>query len=149
MRQSQNWNFVVFFNFKDANSRARAERQREENLIHSREAFDRSAKFSAVARENSETSLRLRGFARMKHTISQSNFKKTLGKCCHCNPASFGDVMNMIQCFNIDRDTVLTGSLCAGGDSVLAITRFMKREGNRKTTSEVEHTANHSLINLI
>ena len=136
MRQSQNWNFIVFFNFKDANSRARAERQREENLIHLREAFDRSAKFSAVARENSETSLRLRGFARMKHTISQSHFKKTLGKCCHCNPASFGDVTNMMQCFDIDRDTVLTGSLRAGSDSVLAIMQFVKQRGNKKNRSE-------------
>ena len=72
----------------------------------------------------------------MKNATSQSHFKKTLGKCCHCNPASSGDVTNMIQCFDIDRDTVLTGSLHAGSDSVLAIMRLVKREGNRKNKSE-------------
>ena len=130
MRPSVNWNFIVFFNFKDTNGRARAERQREENLIHLRETFDRSARFSSVAREDSETSLRLTGFARMKNAVSQSHFKKRLGKHCHCNPASHGDVINMMQCFDLDREMVLTGSLHAGGDSVLAIMPFMK--GTRK-----------------
>ena len=127
MRRSRNWNFIVFFNFKDVNSRAQAEHLREENLIYLRETFDRSARFSAVAREDSETSLRLRGFARTKNAMTQSHFKKKLGKHCHCKPASHGDVINMMQCFDLDRNTVLTGSIQAGSDSVVAIMGFMKK----------------------
>ena len=101
----------MFFNYKDEQGKLRVEQWRDDSSIYLREVFERVARFSAVAREVSETCLQLRGFVSMKNQCTEPHVKKILGKFSHCHPAPFGDVINMIQCFNIDPQTVLTGRL--------------------------------------
>ena len=116
MTQTKNWNFTLFFNCKDAQGKIRAGEWRNDSSIHLREVFERVARFSAVAKEESGTSLRLRGFVSVKNQCTQSHVKRILGECGHCKPAAFGNVTNTIQCFNIDRETTLTGKLAVDVD---------------------------------
>ena len=137
--QVRDWNFTLFFNYKDEPGKLRAEKWREDSSIYLREIFQRVARFSAVAEETSDTSLRLKGFVSMKNRCTESHVKKILGKYSHCKPATFGDVLNTIQCFAIDRQTSLTGRL--GDEDAKTIMRVMRdserwertRKGNEKT----------------
>ena len=130
VRSSKNWNFIVFFNFRDVNSEARAQQQQEETSIHSKGVFERMAKFSAIAKEEAEN-------LRVQSSCTQSHIKRILGECSHCDPSSFGDVTNMIQCFDIDGHTTLTGLTCAE-DDIHSIVPFVKREGSGKGNGTVE-----------
>ena len=108
---AKKWNFTLFFNYKDEQGRLRAEKWRNDSSIYLRELFERKGKFSVIAKEESGSSLRLRGFVNMNNQCTQVHVKKILGKYSHCKPAPFGDVINMIQCFIIDKQAILTGRL--------------------------------------
>ena len=152
MSQTKNWNFTLFFNYKDEQGKRRAEEWRNDSSIYLREVFGRVARFSTVAKEKSTTSLRLRGFVSMKNACTQPHVKKILGKFSHCHPAPFGDVINLIQCFNIDKQTVLTGKLATNDVDVKFVMRVMREKTERErakssikaTTTEgiprIEHT---------
>ena len=74
----------------------------------------------------------------MKNACTQPHVKKILGKFSHCHPAPFGDVINLIQCFNIDKQTVLTGKLATNDVDVKFFMRVMreKAKSSTKTTTE-------------
>ena len=88
----------------------------------------------------------------MKNACTQPHVKKILGKFSHCHPAPFGDVINLIQCFNIDKQTVLTGKLATNDVDVKFVMRVMREKTERErakssikaTTTEgiprIEHT---------
>ena len=90
-------------------------------------------KFSVIAREEAESSLRLKGFARLKNACSQAYMKKILGKCSHCKAAVHGDIINMVRYFEVDRQAVLIGNL-RNDEGVDSIMRYMKfRRVERQT----------------
>ena len=136
MEQTKSWNFILFFNYKDAEGKIRAEEWRNDSSVYLREVFERVARFSAFAKEESGTSLRLRGFVSMKNGCTQSHVKRILGKYSHCKLAAFEDVINMIQCFNIDRETTLTGKLAVDVDVKFGM-RVIQGCGKRKRGDEV------------
>ena len=142
MSQTKNWNFTLFFNYKDEQGKVRAEEWRNDSSIYLSEVFGRVARFSTVAKEESMTSLQLRGFVSMKNACSQPHVKKILGKFSHCHPAPFGDVINLIQCFNIDKQTVLTGKLATNDVDVKFVMRVMREKAERE--SKVINGGNNS-----
>ena len=144
--QTKNVNFTLFFNYKDELGNIWAEQWREDSCVYLREAFKRC---SAVAREAvdlSETSLRLRGFVSMKNRCTQSHIKKILGKYSHCKQAPFGDFINVIQCFTIDRQMSLTGRLATTDmedvRTVMRVIQGSEKWGQRKDEAKtsVEET---------
>ena len=84
----------------------------------------------------------------MKNQCTQSHVKKILGKYSHCKPAPFGDVINLIQCFNIDRQTALMGRLATGDVDVKFVMRVIQgcekwERGNKvMNQGEVNKTGN-------
>lgn len=124
---SRNWNFVLFFNHTgDEEGKAQAIERRKESSIYLREVFDRVARFSSFAKEDSVTSLRLRGYLSMKNQCTKMYIKKILGKYSYCRPAPFGDLVNLIQCFIVDSHTILTGKPNTTGDDMRFVMRVIQ-----------------------
>lgn len=144
MTQTKDWNFTLFFNYKDEQGKVRAEEWRNDSSIYLREVFERVARFSVVAREASDACLRLRGFVSMRNQCTQPHVKRILGKYSHCKPAAFGDVINLIQCFNIDRQTVLTGRLATSNVDVKFVMRVI--QGHEKRVNKAESDGDDTRI---
>lgn len=112
LASTRDWNFQVFFNFKDVEGRSYAEVKREEALVYLSKTFERSSRFSVLAKSEKEGSfLLLSGFVGLKNPCTLFHMKKILGKYSYCKPSVLNDVIQLLRYFNIDKDITVTGTL--------------------------------------
>lgn len=109
---TKDWHFQVFFNFSDSEGREYSEVKRNEALVYLSKTFERSARFSVIAKSEKEGSyLNLSGSVSQKNPCTHCHMKRILGKHSYCKPNALSDVANMMRYFNMDKDITVTGTL--------------------------------------
>ena len=72
------------------------------------------SRFSVIAKnENKANSclLLLRGYINLNCACTRVHVKKLLGKYSNCKMTTHGDVVNLLKCFNVNKDVTVTGKL--------------------------------------
>ena len=115
--KTKRWSFILYFKYKDAR---RAEKQRNESLIYLQETMKRSALFSVIAKDESNSSLILRGYMHLRNPCELPHVKKMMGKYSHCKPAVFDDIINLMLCYGIDKQCAVSGVLPSFGRTNLS-----------------------------
>lgn len=110
----RDWSFQVFFNFTDDVGKDYSGVKRNDMLIFLKNAFERSARFSVIAKSGKEGSyLLLSGFVSQRNPCTLHHMKRILGRCSTCKPNGLGDVINLVRYFNIDKDVTVTGTIAS------------------------------------
>lgn len=111
MTSSNNWIFILHFNYKDKKSRHQAEAKRDEGLIYMKKTMERMSCFSVIAKDEHKSCLLLHGYMHLNNGCTRGHIKKVLGRHSNCKMTNYGDVVNLLKCFNIDKNMTVTGEL--------------------------------------
>lgn len=111
MALTKNWIFNLYFNYKDEEGRKWAETKRGESLTYIKKTMERMSRFSVVARDENESCLLLRGYMHLNNACTREYVKKVLGRYSNCKMTNYGDVVNLLKYFNIDKGATVTGEL--------------------------------------
>lgn len=119
MATTKNWIFNVYFHYKGAKGKEKAETRRYETLVYLKKLLESRARFSVIAKDENKPNscLLLRGYMNLNDTCTNGYAKKLLGKCSNCKPSIFGDVVNLMKLFHIDEQVTVTGRLPAQGNN--------------------------------
>ena len=71
------------------------------------------SRFSVIAKDENKVNScpLLRGYMNLKSTCTARHAKKLLGRYSNCKPSIFGDVVNLMKYFHIDKQLTVTGKL--------------------------------------
>ena len=123
MGATKQYVFNLYFNYRDDREREWAERTRDGALAHLKRLFENKAKFSCIAKDETKTSLMLRGYMNLNSPCTLAYAKQLLGKYSSCKPSYFGDMVSLCRLVHIDRDLTVMGRLPKVGSNS---TRKMK-----------------------
>jgi hypothetical protein len=132
---STSWHFQVYFNYKDAEGRTYAEDKRNESLVFLTETFERSSRFSVIAKTERDGCLVLTGSVSQRNPCSHLHMKRILGKHSYCKPNVLSDVLNLMRYFNIDKDISVTGTLHRNND-VKFIMKVIHADNARRSETD-------------
>ena len=131
MEATKQYVFNLFFNYGfktkggDLATREWAEKKRGEALVYLKRLFENKAQFACVARDESGSSLMLRGYMNLNSPCRQVYAKSLLGKYSSCKPSYFGDMVSLCRLVHVDRDLLVSGRLPhIGGNSIKKLKSF-------------------------
>ena len=110
MTSAKNWIFNLYFNYKDEESRARAETRRCESLTYMKKTMERMLSFSVIAKDENKANscLLLGGYINLNCMGTRVHVKKLLGKYSNCKMTTHSDFVNLLKYFNGDEDVTVT-----------------------------------------
>lgn len=119
MTQTKNWIFNVHFHHKGAKGKEKAETTRCKSIVCLRRLLEDKSRFSVIAKDENKANscLLLRGYMNLHNTCKKECAKKLLGKHSNCKPSIFGDVVNLMKYFHIDKQLTMMGRLPAQGNN--------------------------------
>ena len=118
MTQTKNWILNMYFHYKCAKGKEKAETTRYESSMYLRRLLEDKSRFSVIAKDENKANscLLLRGYMNLRNCCKRECAKKLLGKCSNCKPSIFGDIVHLMKCFHIDKAMTVTGRLPTQGN---------------------------------
>lgn len=136
---AKDWNFQVFFNCTNDEGRQYSEVKRNEALMYLCQTFERSSRFSVIAKSDKERTLLLSGYVSQRNPCTLCHMKRILGKYSYCKPTALADVIHLMRHFNVDKNISVTGTLYRNIDAKF-IMKVISSDNARYLTKDTENT---------